>query len=428
MAALAIFVSLFFLFSLFSGLLNRTIFTAPIVFTVAGMLMFPAMPAILKAGFTANVLLGLAEIGLVLLLFTDASQTNLATLRSIGSLPARLLSVGMLLTIALGAVAALLVFPKLSIWEAGILAAILAPTDAGLGQVIVKSPRVPDRVREALNVEAGLNDGLSVPFLLFFMAIAAAKIEGGPMALSQFIYEQLGLGALVGIAIGLGGGWLMNFARRRNWVAESFQQIGMAALPLLCMAISEELDGSMFIAAFVAGLAVQFMLRDEARHSVEFGGQWGELANLAVFFLFGMIVVGNWRQFHSNLWLYAILSLTVVRMLPVAIALVGAGIDRAGTVFMGWFGPRGLASIVLGLVYLKQELNLPGEPTIQRAVIVTVLLSIFVHGLSARAGISLYERRLSPLANAPTREGAEDNTPVPPGKADASKRGDASIG
>jgi sodium/hydrogen antiporter len=376
-------------------LLDRTIFTAPIVFTVAGMLMFPVMPAILKAGYTANFLLGLAEIGLVLLLFTDASRTNLATLRSVGSLPVRLLSVGMLLTIALGTLAALLVFPKLSIWEAGILATILAPTDAGLGQVIVESPRVPERVREALNVEAGLNDGLSVPFLLFFMAIAAAKIQGGAMALSQFIYEQLGLGALLGILIGLAGGWLMNFASKRKWVTESFEQIGMAALPVLCMAISEEIDASMFIAAFVAGLAVQFTLRDEARHSVEFGGQWGELANLAVFFIFGMIIVRNCPQAGLSTWLYAILSLTVVRMLPVAIALVGAGIDPAGTFFMGWFGPRGLASIVLGLVYLKQELNLPGQDTIRLAVIATVFLSIFAHGLSALAGISLYESRLS---------------------------------
>jgi sodium/hydrogen antiporter len=398
MPIIAIFVTLFFVFSLFSGLLDRTIFTSPIVFTVAGMLIFPVMPAILKAGYTANALLDLAEVGLVFLLFTDASQTNLATLRSIGSLPARLLSVGMLLTIALGALASLLVFRNLSIWEAGILAAILAPTDAGLGQVIVKSPRVPERVREALNVEAGLNDGLSVPFLLFFMAIAAAKIEGSPLALSQFIYEQLGLGALVGIVIGLGGGWLMNFALKRKWVEESFEQIGMAALPLLCMAISEEIDASMFIAAFVAGLAVQFTLRAEAQHSVEFGGQWGEVANLAVFLIFGMIAVRNWPQFHLNMWLYAILSLTVVRILPVAIALIGSGIDFAGIIFMGWFGPRGLASIVLGLVYMKQELNLAGGDTIRFAVATTVLLSIFAHGLSARAGISLYARRLGLLA------------------------------
>lgn len=391
-------VSLVFVFSLVSELLERTIVTAPIVFTVAGMLMFSALPSILKAGFNANVFLDLAEVGLVLLLFTDASQTKLVSLRSVGSLPVRLLSVGMLLSIALGILAALLVFPKLSIWEAGILAAVLAPTDAGLGQVIVNSPSVPVRIREALNVEAGLNDGLSVPFLLFFMAIAAAKIEGGPMALTQFIVEQLGVGALVGLAIGLGGGWVLALARSKKWVAKSFQQIGVMALPLLCLTVCEMVDASMFIAAFVAGFAVQVGLKDAAQQSVEFGGQWGELINLAVFFLFGLFVVRSSPQFHLTFWLYALLSLTVVRMLPVAIALIGTGLNPASAVFMGWFGPRGLASIVLGLVYLKEELSLPGEPTIRLAVMVTVLLSIFAHGLSASTGIGLYSRRLSSLA------------------------------
>ncbi|MGA7869609.1 MAG: cation:proton antiporter [Candidatus Binatus sp.] len=406
MVLLAIFVSLFFFFSLVSRRLERTILTAPVVFTVAGMLMSSALPSILKAGFNASVFLGLAEVGLVLLLFTDASQTKLAILRSVGNLPFRLLSIGMLLTIAFGTLAALLVFPKLSIWEAGILASVLAPTDAGLGQVIVNSPRVPVRIREALNVEAGLNDGLSVPFLLFFMAIAAAKIEGGPMALTQFIVEQLGVGALVGLVIGLGGGWLMSLARSKEWVAESFQQIGVVALPLLCLAVCEMLDASMFIASFVAGLAVQVGLKDVAPQSVEFGKQWGELVNLAVFFLFGLFVVRNSPQFDLTFWLYALLSLTVVRMLPVAIALFGTGLTPASVFFIGWFGPRGLASIVLGLVYLKQELSLPGEPTIRLALMVTVLLSIFAHGLSANVGIGRYARRLSSLADAaPERRG-----------------------
>jgi NhaP-type Na+/H+ or K+/H+ antiporter len=398
MDLLAIFVSLFFLFSLLSGRLEQTVLTAPIFFTVAGMLMSSALPAIQKAGFNATIFLALAEVGLVLLLFTDASQTKLVMIKNVRSLPVRLLSIGTLLTIALGSLAALLVFPKLSIWEAGILAAVLAPTDAGLGEVIVTSPRVPLSVREALLVEAGLNDGLAVPFLLFFIAIAAARVEGGPFALTQFVVEQLGGGALVGLVIGLGGGWLMGLARRREWVAESFQQIGVAALPLLCLAICTILDASMFIAAFVAGLAVQVGFKDVDQQSVEFGGQWGKLVNLSVFFLFGLIVVRNWPLFQLKFWLYAILSLTIVRMLPVAISLLGTGLDRASAVFMGWFGPRGLASIVLGLVYLKQELSLPGESTIRLAVIVTVLLSIFAHGLSSRAGIGLYARRLSSLA------------------------------
>ncbi len=267
MIPLAVFVSLLFLYSLLSGRLERTIVTAPIVFTVAGMLMFPALQGILRAGFTAKAALHIAEVGLVMLLFTDASRTDLNVLRNIRNLPARLLSTGMLLTILLGAVVARLGFPQLSIWEAGILSAILAPTDAGLGQIIVNSPRVPMRIRQALNVEAGLNDGLSVPFLLFFIAIAAAKIEGGKGSLLEFIVEQLGFGVLVGLAIGLAGGWLLGLASRKQWIAESFQQIGVVALPLLCLLASETVDASMFIAAFVAGLAVQFGFKEAGTHS-----------------------------------------------------------------------------------------------------------------------------------------------------------------
>jgi len=397
MIPLAFFLLLLFLYSLASGWLQRTIVTAPIVFTLAGMLMSPALQGILKAGFTANFALHLAEVGLVMLLFTDASRTDLNVLRRIGNLPARLLSTGMLLTIFLGAVAARLVFPRLSIWEAGILSAILAPTDAGLGQIIVHSPRVPMRIRQALNVEAGLNDGLSVPFMLFFIALAAAKIEGGAASLMEFIVQQLGFGALVGLAIGLAGGWLLGLARRKEWIAESFQQIGVVALPLLCLVASEMVDASMFIAAFVGGLAVQIGFKEAGKHSVEFAEEWGQLLNLSVFFLFGMAAARDWPQAGMASWLYALLSLTLIRMLPVAIALIGTRLSPASVIFMGWFGPRGLASIVLGLVYLEQEVHLPGESTIRFAVMATVLLSIFAHGLTAMPGIALYARKIAPL-------------------------------
>ena len=402
MVPLALFFSLLFAFSLVSRRLEGTIITAPMVFTAAGMVMFPALPSIMRAGLNATVFLRLAEIGLVLLLFTDASRTELDTLRSIGSLPVRLLSIGMLLTIAFGAVVARLVFRQLSVWEAGILSAILAPTDAGLGQVIVNSSRVPLRVREALSVEAGLNDGLSVPFLLFFIALAASRIEGGAASLTQFIVEQLGFGTLVGLTIGLGGGLLMGVARRREWLADSFQQIGVVALALLCLAVSEMVGASMFIASFVAGLAVQVGFKDAGKRSVEFAEEWGQLFNLSVFFLFGVLVVRDWPQFSMASWLYAILSLTVVRMLPVAIALIGTGLSSASVIFMGWFGPRGLASIVLGLVYLEQEMHLGSEPTIRSAVMVTVLLSIFAHGLSAIPAIDVYAQGNSMIAAAAT--------------------------
>ena len=399
MMPLAVFFAVLFLFSLASRRLERTVVTAPIVFTVAGMLMFPALERILRFGVDQQVFLGLAEVGLVMLLFTDASRTDLNILRSIQTLPARLLSSGLLLTIVLGAVVARLVFPNLSWWEAGILGAILTPTDAGLGQVIVNSPRVPMRIRQALNVEAGLNDGLSVPFMLFFTALAAARIEGYATHLPRLVLEQLGIGALIGAAIGLAGGWLLSVARRKDWMAEPFLQIGVVTLPLLCLAVSELLHASMFIAAFVAGLAVQIGFKEAGQHSVEFAEDWGQLLNLAVFFLFGLVVVRNWPQFTPAAWLYAVLSLTVVRMLPVAIALIGTRLSRASVLFMGWFGPRGLASIVLGLVYLEQEVHLPGEPTLKLAVIVTVMLSIFAHGLSALPGINLYAKSIAGLGD-----------------------------
>ena len=377
--------------------------TAPLLFTAAGMSVYYGMQAFqshLWLPYRENgaaIFLRVAEAGLVLLLFTDASRTEFSVLKSIRDLPVRLLSVGMLLTIFLGGLAARSVFPHLTLWEAGILAAILAPTDAGLGQIIVNSPRVPTRVREALNVEAGLNDGLSVPFLLFFFALAANSEEGTRASLMQFIVEQLGYGVLVGGGIGIAGGWLLGRARRNGWMAESSQQLGIVALPLLCLLFSEAVGASMFIAAFVAGLAVQAGFKEAGRHSVEFTDEWGQLLNLAVFFLFGMIAACDWRQFAWTHWLYAGLSLTVVRMLPVAVALIGLRLRPATVLFMGWFGPRGLASIVLGLVYLEQETRLPGEKTIRLTVMVTVWLSIFAHGLSALPGINIYGKKIASL-------------------------------
>ncbi len=394
---LAVFVWLLFLYSLVSRRMERTIVTAPILFTLAGMALFAVWPEILGTSISAEVFLHLAEIGLVLLLFTDASRTELKILRSLGSLPPRLLSVGMLLTILLGAVAARLVFPQLSVWEAGILAAILAPTDAGLGQIIVNSPRVPTRIRQALNVEAGLNDGLSVPFLLFFIALAATGVEGRTTSLTHFIVEQLGYGTLLGLGIGLLGGWLLNLAHRAQWMAESLQRIGVVTLPLLCALTSPPVGASMFIAAFVAGLAVQIGFKEAGKHSVEFAEEWGQMINFSVFFLFGLLTARAASEFTPASALYAVLSLTVVRMLPVAIALLGTRLSSATVLFMGWFGPRGLASIVLGLVYLEQESRFPGEETIRLAVIGTVLFSILAHGLSAAPGINLYARRIARL-------------------------------
>ncbi|HML76102.1 MAG TPA: cation:proton antiporter [Anaerohalosphaeraceae bacterium] len=402
MALIAIFLTLLFFYILVSQRLERTMITAPIVFMLAGMITWAAIPELCGWEFSRENILTIAEVGLVLLLFTDASRTDWGVFKFIHHLCIRLLGTGMLLTILLGMVIALVIFPDISFWQAGILAAILAPTDPCLGQSIVNSPLVPIRIRQALNVEAGLNDGLAVPFLLFFIAMGSAAAESNHAHLTRFIVEQLGLGSLAGCGIGLLGGWLLGVAHRKQWMAPWLQQQGVVIIPLLCAMASGLFGASMFIAAFVAGLMVQVGFRDVCRQSIEFGENWGQLLNLFMFFVFGVLVAQSLPLFNLPCLLYAVLSLTVVRMLPVALALIGTRLHKATILFMGWFGPRGLGSIVLGLVCLERQSHQPETPTIRLAVIMTVMLSIIAHGLSASPGIRLYTRRIAALPpNAP---------------------------
>jgi NhaP-type Na+/H+ or K+/H+ antiporter len=408
MALIAIFVILLFLYVLISRRLDETIVTAPMIFTFTGMLMWFAAPDLHGWELNRRAFLVTAEVGLVLLLFTDASRTRWSVIENTRHLCLRLLSAGMLLTIGLGVLTAMLVFRSISLWEAGILAAILAPTDPCLGQIIINSPRVPMRIRQALNVEAGLNDGLSVPFLLFFIALGGAATEGGSAHLVRFVVQQLGLGSFVGIGIGLLGGWLLGIAHRKEWMAPSLQQLGVVVLPLLCAMASEVLGASMFIAAFVAGFAVQAGFQDVGKQSVEFSDKWGQLLNLFIFFIFGVLAAQACSQFNLPGLLYAVLSLTVVRMLPVAISLIGTRLSAATVLFMGWFGPRGLGSIVLGMVSLERVSYRPDEPVVRIAVVTTVLLSILAHGLSAAPGTSVYVRRIAGLpSDAPEHAGRD---------------------
>jgi len=399
MVLIAVFIALVFFFSLVARRLELTVITAPIVFTTVGLLIFAMPPWLSELEVNRKAFLLIAEVGLVMTLFTEAAEIDLHMLKGNRRLVMRLLTTGMLLTIFLGAVGALVVLGGLSQWEAGILAAILAPTDAGLGQVIVNSPRVPRNIRQVLSVEAGLNDGLAVPFLMVFIALALHTEERAGAVLLRFLAEQLGYGALIGLGIGLIGGGLLGFAERRKWMAERLQQLGLVALPLLCVMASEAVHASMFIAAFLAGLVVQVGFHNAGKRSTEFTENWGQLLNFFVFFLFGLFVAQVWTHFTLALILYAVLSLTLIRMIPVALALAGTGLSPATLLFVGWFGPRGLASIVLGLVYLEGQANLPGESTIRLAVMATVLLSIFAHGLIALPGIDFYATRIATLDN-----------------------------
>jgi NhaP-type Na+/H+ or K+/H+ antiporter len=392
------FLILIFLFSLISQRVDNTMITGPIVFTLGGILIFLAVPTIAEKGIEEKSILTIGEITLALLLFSESLHLSPRKILRESQLPVRLLGIGMPLLIFLGAITAALILTDLSIWEAAILGAILAPTDASLGIAVVNSKRVPERIRDALKIEGGLNDGLSIPFLMLFIALAQVQAPGEQPSWLAYTFQQIGFGILVGIVLGWMGGQLISITIEKEWMEGSARQLAMLSLAILSWGVAEKvIGGNGFIAAFIAGGMVRLVDETARQHIANFNKAWGDLLIYFVFFLFGMLAAPQLGKFTAPFWLYAILSLTLVRMLPVAISMIGTRLKTSTVLFLGWFGPRGLASVVLGLIFLEEKASLPGEPTIVLAVIATVLLSVFVHGISAAPGIKIYQRTLSTL-------------------------------
>jgi NhaP-type Na+/H+ or K+/H+ antiporter len=326
----------------------------------------------------------LGELALVLVLFTDASRIDLACLRASASLPARLLAIGLPLTFLAGTLLAVALFPTFSIWEALVLAAILAPTDAALGQAVVSSPLVPQRVRQTLNVESGLNDGIALPVVLLAVSLAGMLGEGAdPAYWLRFGVLQIGLAPIVGAFVGYAGGQVVERSSHAGWMNEPFRDLSALALAVLAYGGAELVGGNGFIAAFICGLTLGNTAPALCESVREFGEAEGQLLTLLVFMLFGAVIVpAVVRNLEVEHVLYALGSLTVVRMVPVALSLLGSGLMPASFGFIGWFGPRGLASILYMLIVVEEE-HFFADSEIEAVVALTVLLSIFAHGLTA---------------------------------------------
>ncbi|MEL6343607.1 MAG: sodium:proton antiporter [Myxococcota bacterium] len=385
-----------FLFSLVSRRATSSWLTAPIIFVAFGMLVGEGGLGWMNLDAQEPLLDPLAELTLILVLFGDASRIDLKALRKEAGLPARMLAFGMPLTILFGAAAASLMFPSLGMWEAAALAAILTPTDAALGQAVVSSEAVPLRIRQALNVESGLNDGIALPVVLVFTALAAAA--GGAMSETSlehwgsFWLMQVTIGPLAGAGFGYLGGQLIVACRNRGWISHSFERIGGLALALMAFFGAELLGGNGFMSAFVAGLVLGNTARDFSECVFDFLEAEGQLLMLLVFVMFGALLVApTLERLTPMMVVYAALSLTVLRMVPVALSLIGSGAKRWSVVFLGWFGPRGLASILFGLIVLE-EMAIVHRTQIFDVVILTVLLSVFAHGLTATWGARRYGR------------------------------------
>ena len=396
MTEIALVSIIIFGFGLVSERWARTPLTGPMVFTAFGLIIgaegFDVFDLDLGRGGTEI----LVEATLVLVLFSDAARIDVMALRRERWMPSRLLGIGLPLTLVLGTLLALALFPDLSLVYAVLIAAVVAPTDAALGQAVVSDRRLPTRVRQGLNVESGLNDGIVLPVVTACVAIAAAEEDaGGVDVWGSFLARQIGFGVLVGLLVGVGGGRLLSFANDRDWVEGIYRQLGTLALAAAAFACASLLDGNGFIAAFVAGLAFGAIDREGWGTVVDFTQDEGELLSAITFVLFGAVLMPLAVQEVSVAVLtYAALSLVLVRMIAVVLSLVGSGTLFETRLFAGWFGPRGLATVLFALVVFEELESGSGE-TVYVVACWTVLLSVFAHGVTASAWTTRLAGRLA---------------------------------
>jgi NhaP-type Na+/H+ or K+/H+ antiporter len=377
---------------------RNTVVTLPMVYVVLGFLLSSRLLGIVHLGLDNEIVRIIAEATLVLVLAADASRIDLRRVVRDHSLPLRLLAIGLPLTMILGTLTAAVLFDGLPVWEAAILAIILAPTDASLGQPVVSNQKVPARIRQALNIESGLNDGIAMPFLLLAISMAEAT-EVSSLGSGHWVglaASQVFFGIAAGAVVGYLGLRFVEVGHKRGWMSSQFEKISALALAFLAYGMAELVGGNGFIAAFCMGLAMGNASRSEMEEELhEHIEVEVALLMLLTFLIYGSVMLPlALETFGIMMLVYAILSLTMVRMVPVAISLIGSKVRPGTTLFLGWFGPRGVASILYIFTMLEAE-GLMASETIYGAVIVTVLLSVFVHGVTAGPGAQLYARLMS---------------------------------
>jgi sodium/hydrogen antiporter len=371
-------------FAAISGRIAGTPITAAMVFTAVGLLGGSEALGLIEVAPAGETVKVLAEATLALVLFADASRIDIRALRGELSVPVRLLGIGLPLTLVAGFVLALVVFPELSWAEALLLAVILAPTDAALGQAVVTLMRLPSRVRQGLNVESGLNDGICVP--LFWIVLAIAQVEAGAIgdgAALRLVLEQIGYGVLAGLAAGIVAAGVVVVAGRRGHVEGSWLQVVPLAGAGLAFGIADPIGGSGFIAAFVGGFTFGALRRRTGGEVGLLIEELGDVLGAITFIVFGAVLLGPvLGDMTWSVAFYAVLSLTIVRLVPVAIAMFGTGARPPTLAFLGWFGPRGLASIVFAVLVLEEG-GLPHDDLILVTTYAAIGLSVLAHGLTA---------------------------------------------
>jgi NhaP-type Na+/H+ or K+/H+ antiporter len=388
----AILAAVVLIYSAVAGRVARSWLSGPILFTMAGLVVGPLGFDILRLELTAADLRVLAEAALAMVLFTDAARADLGVVRRSVGLPERLLLIGLPLTIAFGFVVALPLFPNVDLFAVALLATLLAPTDAALGAPVVANEGVPVETREALNLESGLNDGICVPVVVILLDLAiGTEVEHRSLGHAVVVVvEEIGIGLIAGVVLTAIATAILRFAAQREWLSAHWLHIPVVALAALCFASAQALGGSGFIACFVGGLLFGY-LHERPQDLISGAASTGEVLAMLTWVVFGGPLLG--RLLDRMTWpmlIYAVLSLTVIRMAPVFLSLLGTGISVGSKLFIGWFGPRGLASIVFGVIVF--DAGVPDRETIAVTVVLTVLLSIVAHGVTANPMITTLSR------------------------------------
>jgi sodium/hydrogen antiporter len=392
-------------YTLVASELDRWSISGPMVFVAAGAGLGPAGLDVLPLSLTNEAVVTVTELTLALLLFSDASTVRLREVEGDAGLPSRLLFVGLPLTIVAGALLAYLMFPGIPWAAAALVAAILAPTDTALGLAVVTNKSVPMRIRRALNVESGLNDGVATPFVTVFIAILASDEGLGDRAWGLEALKQIGLAIVAASIVGYVGGRLMAFAKDRGWTSAVSEQIAILALALLAYQGSVAIGGNGFVAAFAGGILFGAATRRRMDEPVQFTETLGLSATFLVWSVFGALFLGELFTHALSVQpvIYALLSLTVVRMVPVALAVIGTRLRPVTVAFMGWFGPRGLASVVFTLLALEEIEQAGGGGMLLQTVTWTVLLSVVLHGISASPLATRYGGYVATLGDVPEK-------------------------
>lgn len=391
---LAVFAAFLLIYSLIAGRFESRLINGPLLFLLMGWLLGPGGLGLLSLSVNSEGIKLLAELTLVIVLFNDAANTNWQVLAANRALPIRLLLIGLPLTLLGGTLFGLWLYPDLPLLELAILSTILAPTDAALGKAVVSNPAVPAPIREGLNQESGLNDGICVPVLLLLLALIAPTEQhaGTGMLAVTLLLEEIGIGLLVALVLASLTIRLLKTSYLNGWQLPLWRQLTMPGLALLCFALAQTLGGSGFIAAFVGGLLIGHRLGEHKHAYMDSCEGYGDLLSVVIWMVFGATLMPMLPELlHWQYWLYAAASLTLLRMLPVWLSLLGTGLKPELKLFIGWFGPRGLASIVFAVMVLQHEPALLGQEPIIATVLCTIILSVILHGISANPWVRRFK-------------------------------------